>query len=330
MRGKWILISVSVVLLAVAAGALSRLRNQRPRIEAAPAREAAAAAPEVSLAGKIEPQQVTAVGVPVSGSVAEFLVDVGQEVYEGELLARIANQGLETANESAKAAMELAQARVEKAGSAILSARLEATRARADAIRARSEYDRAQRTYQRQKMLHSEGATPRLVYEKAEREYESSQAEFQSLDELARVTENRVSELLKEQENAKRILQDKAEELEQTTASLASADVRAPVDGLVVERKGEVGKEVGPQEREELFRVAVNLGELQVRVNPDPAMLKRLKQGEPALVMVADLGGEGLAGTVKELQGNAVTVAFTSPNPVVKPGMTAQVRIKLK
>lgn len=285
---------------------------------------------ELSLAGQIEAQQVTSVGAPVGGSVAEFLVDIGQEVFEGELLARIVNQGLETAHESARAAVDLAQARVEKAGAAILSARLEATRARADAVRAHADFDRAERTYQRQKMLHSEGATPRLTYEKAEREHAAAQTEYQSLEDLARVVESRVGELVKEQDSAKRILEEKTNEMEEAQTKLASAEVHSPVDGLVIARWGEVGKEIGAQEQAELFRIAVNLAELQVRVNPDAAVLKRLKAGDGALVMVADLGGEGIAGTVKEIQGNQATVAFTSPNPVVKPGMSAQVRIKMQ
>jgi HlyD family secretion protein len=330
MRGKWVLISVSIVLLAVAAGALSRLRNSSAQATAAPVKTPVAPAPpgELSLAGTIEAQQVTSVEAPSGGTVAEFLVDVGQDVFEGAVLARLSNQGLEAASENARAALELAQSRVEKAGAAIIAARLEATRARADAIRARGEFDRAQRNYQRQKMLHSEGATPRLTYEKSERDYTASQAESDSLEDLARVAENRVGELIKEQETAKRLLEDKLKDAEDAKANLAGAEVRSPVDGVVVERKGEVGRELAPQEQPEFFRIAVNLAELQVRVNPDPGALKRLKPGDPALVIVADLGGEGIAGAVKEIQGNQAIVTFTSPNPVVKPGMTAQVRIR--
>lgn len=331
MRGKWVLISVSIVLLAMAAGALSRLRHSAAQDTSPPPdRKAAMPAPagELSLAGKIEAQQVTSVGVQAGGTVAEFLVDVGQDVFEGAVLARIDNQGLEVAGENARAALDLAQSRVDRAGSAIIAARLEATRARADAVRARGEFDRAQRNFQRQKMLHSEGATPRLTYEKSERDYTVSQAESESLEDLARVAENRVGELIKEHESAKRVLEDKLNDAEEAKAHLAAAEVRSPVEGLVVERKGEVGKELGAQEQTELFRIAVNLSELQVRVNPEPDALKRLKPGDAALVIVADLGGEGIAGTVKEIQGTQATVTFTSPNPVVKPGMTAQVRIK--
>jgi multidrug resistance efflux pump len=332
MHGKWILIGGCVVLVAIGAGALSLLRGPSPRAAAPAAKiaEPPAALPgEVSLPGKIEAQQVVPVGAQVMGSVAEFLVEVGQEVYAGQVLARISNQGLESARVSAGAAMELAQARADKAAAAIIAARLEAGRARADATRARAEFDRSQRAYQRQKMLHGEGATPRLVYEKAQREYEGAQAEYESLEKLALVAESRVDELLKEQESAKSVLEEKSQELEEAQMSLQSAEVHSPVDGLVVERKGEVGTELRAQEQAEMFRIAVNPAELQVTVNPDEAVWKRLHAGGAALVVIADLAGEGLPGTVKEVRENRATVAFTSPDPVVKPGMTAQVRIKL-
>jgi hypothetical protein len=35
-----------------------------------------------------------------------------------------------------------------------------------------------------------------------------------------------------------------------------------------------------------------------------------------------------MPGTIKSIQGDQLLVEFTSPNPAVKPGMTAQVRIK--
>ena len=332
MRGKWVLISVSVVALAIAAGALSVLRKEPAQAKAPAARDTAAApAPaEVSLPVTIEAQHVVTVPVHIQGSVGEFLADVGDDVYEGELVARISNAGLQTAHETAAAAAELAQSRLTKTEGAIIAARLEASRAKADAVRARSEFDRAEKAWLRQQMLHREGATPRLTYEKAQRDYESAQTEFHTLDELARNAENRVDDLLHEQQSAKRLLEDKTKELEEANVHLQAAEIHSPVDGLVVARKGEVGKEVGPQEQNELFRIAVDLANLQVTVDPQPAVLSRIKPGQPALIVVADLPGEGIPGAVKEIRGNQAIIAFTSPNPVLKPGMSAQARIRLE
>lgn len=168
------------------------------------------------------------------------------------------------------------------------------------------------------------------MFEKTQREFEQTQAQSQSLEDLARIAENRVDALMKEQEGVRGILEERTRDLDTAKAQLQIAEVRAPVDGLLVERKGEVGKEVGPQEQAEMFKIAVELGELQITVVPDPEVLKRVKPGNAALVMIAEMGGEGLAATVKEVGSGHATVVFTSPNPAVRPGMTAQVRIKLQ
>ena len=41
------------------------------------------------------------------------------------------------------------------------------------------------------------------------------------------------------------------------------------------------------------------------------------------------MGGEILQGTVAKIEDGKVIVEFPSPNPMIKPGLTAQIRIKL-
>src|SRR5262249_20119047 len=127
-------------------------------------------------------------------------------VFEGQLLARIANAGLETGQQTAKREAEASQAKVNALESDIVSARLEASRARADASRARSEYDRLDRLYRRQQMLFSEGATPKLTYEKTGRDFQQAQGEFSTLEKVAANTESRVAELMRSLEAEKRAL----------------------------------------------------------------------------------------------------------------------------
>ncbi|HZT29276.1 MAG TPA: efflux RND transporter periplasmic adaptor subunit [Bryobacteraceae bacterium] len=330
MRGKWVLISVSVVLVAVAAGALSVLRRESAE-RAAPAQPLAEPAPappgEVSLPGKILAQHVVPVGEQVSGNIDSFLADVGQDVFEGQLLARVANQGLEAAREAANLSVQSAQERVNKIEGDIIAARLEASRARADAVRSRGEYERAERTYRRQQVLHNAGATPRLTYERSERDFQKAQTEYDSLDTLARQAESRVNDLGLELQNAQKVLDDKKQQLEDIQTNLQGMEVHSPVAGVVVSRSGEVGKP--HEEGAALFEIATDLSQLQVAVEPEPPVLARIQPGQPAMVIVADLQGQGIPGTVKEIRNTVVHVAFTSPSPVLRPGMTAQVRIPL-
>src|SRR6202049_4552164 len=118
------------------------------------------AAAEVQLSGKIRAQSVISVAPPVDGTVGALFADVGQDVFEGQLLARITNEGLETGQQMAQKILDNAQSRVNTLEGEIVSARLEVSRARADADRARTEYDRLDQAFRRQQMLLAEGATP--------------------------------------------------------------------------------------------------------------------------------------------------------------------------
>ncbi len=320
----WIGSATLLAMAAVGVATLPRFTAKKAE-PAAPVAQARQPPPEISLTGKIRAQNVIFVSPPQEGLVGAVFADVGQEVFEGQLLARIANEGLETSRQMAEGTVEKAQARVNSLESELVSARLEASRAHADLSRARTEYERIDKIHRRQQMLYGEGATPRLTYEKSSREFELAQSEFHSLEQVAAQSEARVAGLNRSIDAEKRSLGEKTAELETATAQSEATEVVSPVDGLVVGRSGEVGQAVGP-DRSDLFRIATQLSQLEVVLDADPGALSRIKPGQPALVAVPEQGG--MAGAVKAIVGDQVVVGFTSPNPAVKPGMTAQVRIK--
>jgi HlyD family secretion protein len=331
MRGKWLLAGGSVILVALAMGALTRLQHEASEKGTEARKPSAAESPvrELSLPGIIQAQHVVPVGAPVTGTIDAFLVDVGQDVYEGQLLARIASQDLESAREEGVRATQNAQDKVNTIEGRIIAARLEASRARADANRSHDQFERAEKTYLRQQMLNREGATPRLVYEKAEREFETARAEFHSLDELARQAESRAGDLIGDLDASKRSLEEHNAELETATTQSAGAEIRSPVSGILVARKGEPGKLIGPEDAKDLLEIAADLSQLSVTIRAEPRTLQRIHPGQDALVVVADLNGV-IPATVKEIKGSDVILSFVSPSPVIRPGMTAQVRLKLE
>jgi len=329
MRVKWALLSVAAVLAGVAGGALS-LRYRRPA-PAPPVRTAGAAvllANQVTLSGAIRPQHIVGVGAQVDGLIDAFLADVGQDVYQGQVLARIGSQGLDSAREAATSAVEHAQERVNRAETAVAGARLEQSRADAEAQRARFNMERAEALHSRQQTLFAQGATPRLVYDKAEREYESARTEFDIMDKAARATAERVQSTLDEVASAQKILAGENQRLQDSQAAFEAADVHAPVDGLLVGRNGEIGKPA-QEFGENLFQIATDTYALEVALEPEPPVLKRLRPGQPALVLVPDLQTPGITGDIKEIKGNRVVVEFNSTIPAIRPGMVADVRLKL-
>jgi multidrug resistance efflux pump len=334
MRGKWILFAGVTILLAVAAGALSVYRQnfgqkQAPAAPQTTVIPAAAPGSEISLQGLIQAQRVVAVAAPVDGVMETVDAEAGQDVFEGQLLAHIKNTKLDSALEAATAEQEQAKQRVTNLEATIIASRLEASRARADASRVKSDYDRLEKVYQRQQMLIKEGATPRLVFEKAEREYQEAKQELDTKDALARAAEDRLEGLSRDLDTAKKRLDDRATALDEAKGDIAAGDVRSPVDGTILSRRGAAGDEVN-RTMEDLFRIAVTLSALEVEIQPQPDALPRIKVGQPASVFVAEVGGEPIAGTVREMKEGRVIIDFTSPSPAIKPGVTAQVKLKLQ
>jgi macrolide-specific efflux system membrane fusion protein len=328
MKGKWFLFAGTVILLAVAAGALSVLRREQP-----PAPKVAAAPPErtvtqVSLTGRIQAHTVVQVPVPVLGQIEAFHADVGSDVYEGQLLAQIRNQSAQSEQQAATLEIERAQNRVHTLESEIAASRLEASRAMADATRARGELDRASRNYERQKMLMAEGATPRLVYEKSERDYKAIETESKTLDEVARHADERVSTLQRELDNARRLLDGKTEDLEQAAAKVGAGNIYAPVTGTISGRRGEPGDDVNPGITD-LFQIATDLSTLEVVVEPSPEILAHIQTGQQVSITIAEMANESLPGVVKNVEQGRVHVEFPNPDPLIKPGLTAQVTFKL-
>ncbi|HEU0140218.1 MAG TPA: efflux RND transporter periplasmic adaptor subunit [Bryobacteraceae bacterium] len=333
MRGKWILLAGVAILVAVIAGALSavwrdRAERARQAQEQAEAKKAGPPASEISLSGTVQAQNVVPVPASVNGTLEIYYVEEGQEVFEGQLLARIRNTRLETERDAATAELERIQTRVNNLESGIISARLEASRAMADANRARADFERVEKVYQRQRMLYSEGATPRLVWEKAQKDYERTKAEYEGLQELARQAESRLSSSIGDLDQARVMLSERTAEFEHAQAELQSAEVHSPVDGIVVAVRGQAGDVVDPG-IPDLLRIATELNSLQVTVMPDVASLPYIHPGQPAVVQLPEAANEALPGQVLEVRDGTVVVVFQSPTPAVKPGLTAQVRLKL-
>jgi multidrug resistance efflux pump len=331
MQRKWILVAVAVVVVGGMIAALAIRGRQRPVPRSA---AGAVAAPviqvnELTLQGKIRPQHVTGVGAGVPGFIEAFLVEPGADVYEGQVLARVGAQGLESAREVAELTLERAQEQVSKAEAAVTVARLELSRAEADSTRARMALDRADRAFQRQQTLFKEGATPRLTFEKSLHDYEAAQKEWDIIDATVRTGRDQVQSATGEVSSAKKIVADKTKALEDAQYALAAAEVHAPVDGYVVSRKGEVGADA-QQVGNELFQIATDLYALEVVLEPKAETLKRIVPGQPALVLVLDLQSAAMQGAVREIKDNQVIVEFTSALPAIKPGMNADVRLKFE
>jgi len=328
MRGKWILIAGIVLLASAAAGALVWYRRHAP----APVAKQAAELPsgtEITLEGMIRAVKTVAVDAPVSGVLEEFAVAPGDEVAEGQVIGRIANDAIREEEVEARLELERAEARVRAAEAELTSIRLEESRLSAEAARARSELARLEKIYQRQSVLIREGATPRLVFQRAEEDWKQALQERDRVEALLAAAQDRAKEAAASLESARKNVSEKQEKLEQARGRVQSCNLVAPVDGIVVRIRKSAGETV-EEGFQGLVEIASDWSELELEADAPPAYTKRLGPGDAAQIVLAELPQGALEAQVKSVSGNQVVIAFSSPSSLVRPGMTAVARLKLR
>lgn len=318
MRLRWII--VSIVALAAAGGAILAVRAHKPK----PAPIAAAPPPpaEANLIGQVEPRTTVTAPAPIAGIIDAFFLDVNQEVYKDQLLGRIRNPEADLAIAQTQAKLDQAQARVTSLNTDQLAAKLEISRAEADQSRARGELDRLQKDYQREKGLWDVGATPRLVFEKAEKDYEDAQQSVAVIDANAKNAHTHADRISADLESANRAVIDANAALDLAKAQQNKGEIHSPADGIVFTRHGQPGEMI--EQNASVFEIATGLTQLQVRVASAP----QIRAGQAALIHVPELSPDEIAGTVREIRGDQAFIDFTSPVALAKLGMTAQVKIK--
>jgi membrane fusion protein, multidrug efflux system len=317
VRRKWIIAASAVIVIAIAA---TLIVIHKPKRVQAPPPPPAPVATDITLTGRIEPRTLVTVAAPVEGIIDAYYLDVGQPVYKDQLLGRIRNSDLESSASNAQLALDKAQSRVTELNGRQLESKLEASRAEADQSRAQSDLARLKKEYERQKGLWEVGATPRLTFEKAEKDYKTAQNDAENLEKALTSEKEQNAKLTADLDAANAAVVEATKALESAKANINRGEIHSPEDGLIVARKGAPGESVDANSKD-LFTIGTDLTQLQIIATGDTS---RIHQGQSATILMPD----EIPGTVREVQGNQVIVDFTSPVPITKLDLTAQVKIK--
>lgn len=312
----------------LAAGLLCSCRSE-PKAKTAPVVTASPkpVVAEITLTGAVQPERVVGVAVPMDGTIDEFSADVGQHVSEGEVLARIRNPRLAAGLAAARLDAEQSQNRLSQLESSLIAARLEVSRSDADAIRLKSELEKATKDFERQQTMFREGVTPRLIFEKAEREFNSLKAASEKLVDASKKAAERVESMTGELEPARKLVAQKASELEDAEAEAATGEVNSPADGVVIARRGKLHQPVTAT-ISDLYQIAVDPIVLEVVAPVDTNTSARIHPKQSVQVEMSGMP-QAFAGTIREVTSGQAHIEITDPSAQIKPGMTAHVKIKL-
>ncbi len=223
----------------------------------------------VIASGLIGPVEEVAVAPLIEGQpVEQLLVDVGDVVSEGQVLAVLSKQTLELQRSQAVASLAAAKATI--------------AQAEAQLVEAEASAGEAQRVAERTATLREQGS--------------ASQAAADTANANAVSATARVSVARQSLEAARAQVDLGEAQLQNVDLQLARTEVKAPVSGKVVTRNARLGG-IATAAGQAMF-VIVRDGALELRADVAEADLLRLDEGQKAELHT--VGTEaGLAGTVR-------------------------------
>jgi len=249
---------------------------------------------KVSATGNLEPTNQVDVGSELSGIVEKVYVDVNDNVMKNQVLAELDKSKLRDAITMARAGLASAEAQV-------LQAQATVTEARANLSRFRHVAEL------------SGGKVP------SKSEIDTAEAT------LKRAEANEAAAKAA-------VIQAKAE-LQSNETNLYKADIRSPIDGVVLNRQIDPGQTVAASfQAPVLFVLAEDLSKMEVEVDVDEANVGQVAVGQQASFTVDAWPGRQYSGVITRVSyGSEVTegvvsyptrIQVTNDDLSLRPGMT--------
>ncbi len=290
----------------------------------------------ISATGKLQAVTTVQVGTQVSGTIAELYADFNTQVKKGQVIARLDPAQLQAQLAQANANYLSAQANAQGAQNAVLSADASVQAAEANLARAESAAADSQRTYDRNMQLVDAGVGARMTLESAEAALVQAQAQKQQAAAQVNQAKAQAQSVRSQLAQANAQVQQTRAAVQLASVNLDHTIIKAPIDGVVVERNVDVGQTVAASlQAPTIFLIANDLTRMQVLSEIDEADVGQLSPDSRVSFTVDAYPNDVFHGRIAQVRlapqmvQNVVTytavVEVSNPDLKLKPGMTANV-----
>ena len=330
-RRKRIIITVIIVAaVLVGAGVLYAFTRSGTKIDPSKLAkvEKGDLAKSVVATGKVTPITKVEVKSKASGIVKKLLVDAGDRVKKGQLLAQLDKEEIQAQVEQTRAALAASEANLK-------SSEADYERSKVDAEG--PDVPLLKRAYERAIGMAKEGVVSTSALEDAQKNYElalnkQNVAKAQLIVKKAKIAQSQAQ-----------VAQDRAH-LNQLEEQLSYTDIESPIDGVVLSRDVEMGDAVSSilvlGSSATLVMTLGDISEVYVKGKVDESDIGKVYMGQPARIKVESFKDKTFNGKVTKIspmgveKDNVTTfevrVSINNPGGELKAAMTANAEIILE
>jgi len=329
-KKKLIYGSIALLLVLVIAGGLIAATRGGTKIDPSKLQkvEKGDLAKSVVATGKVTPITKVEVKSKASGIVKKLLVDAGDKVKKGQLLAQLDKEEIEAHVEQSRAAVEAAEANVK-------GTEADYERAKVDAEG--PDVPLLKRAYERAVGMAKEGVVSTSSLEDAQKNYELALNK-------QNVSKAQVTVLKAKMAQAQGQLGQDRANLKQLEEQLSYTDIESPIDGVVLSRDVEMGDAVSSilvlGSSATLVMTLGDTSSVYVKGKVDESDIGRVYLGQPARIKVESFKDKSFNGVVTKIspmgveKDNVTTfevrVSINNPGGELKAEMTANAEIILE
>src|ERR1700756_1591093 len=285
-------------------------------------------AKSVVATGKVTPITKIEVKSKASGIVKKLLVDYGDHVKKGQLLAQLDKVEIEAQVEQSKAGLEAAEAN-------LTSSQADFERAKVDAEG--PDVPMNKRAYDRAQSMAKDGVVSASALDDAQKNYDMSVNKQNVSKAQVTVLKAKIAQAQAQ------VAQDQAN-LKQLEEQLSYTDIISPIDGIVLSRDVQLGDAVSSilvlGSSATLVMTLGDTSEVYVKGKVDESDIGKVYLGQPARIKVESFKDKTFTGKVTKIspmgveKDNVTTfevrVSINNPEGVLKAMMTANAEIILE
>lgn len=255
----------------------------------------------VSASGKVYPEDERKVSSDVSGEVVEMLVEEGDSVRKGQVLAKVFADVLTSDRDRAASIVNQQQAQVDNTEASLASfeARL----------------NQAKQNYDRQKKLYDDKVISKSEFETAESSYLTAKADLNAAKQTIR--------------SGKASVQSAQASLTAANKNLSRTTVVAPMNGIVSLLAVKKGERVAGNSFSlgtEIMRVA-DMSKIEVRVDVGENDVPKVKVGDSAIIEVDAYNDRKFKGVVTKISSSSTSAQTVSTSTTDVTNYKVYIRI---